>query len=200
MAERPIRWMGPRAIASSRSSDRARCAPRLVATIAWISSTITVCTLRSTSRAFDVSSRYSDSGVVMRMSAGRRMNRARSAAGVSPVRIATSGTWCATPCSRARRLIPASGARRLRSTSTARAFRGEMYSTRHRSRGSGGGSNISRLMHHRNPVSVLPLPVGASSSVLAPDRDAGPALRLRRRRGGEGRPEPLRHDGVERRM
>ncbi len=28
-------------------------------------------------------------------------------------------------------------------------------------------------MHHRNPVSVLPLPVGASSSVLAPDAMRG---------------------------
>jgi hypothetical protein len=46
---------------------------------------------RSTSRAFDVSSRYSDSGVVMRMSAGSRWNFARSLCGVSPVRIAIAG-------------------------------------------------------------------------------------------------------------
>ena len=163
-----MRWIGPRAMASRRSSDRARWAPRLVATIAWISSRITVWMSRRTSRALDVSSRYSDSGVVIRMSAGRRWKRARSAAGVSPVRMATSGTWWGRPSSRARRLMPASGARRFRSTSTARAFSGEMYSTRHRSRVSGGGSNISRLMHHRKPVSVLPLPVGASSRVLAP--------------------------------
>ena len=43
--------------ASSRSSESARCAPRLVGTSAWISSTITVSTERSASRAFDVSSR-----------------------------------------------------------------------------------------------------------------------------------------------
>ena len=46
---------------------------------------------RSASRAFDVSSRYSDSGVVMRMSAGSRWNRARSLCGVSPVRMAIAG-------------------------------------------------------------------------------------------------------------
>ena len=46
---------------------------------------------RSASRAFDVSSRYSDSGVVIRMSAGSRWNRARSLCGVSPVRIAIAG-------------------------------------------------------------------------------------------------------------
>ena len=42
---------------SSRSSESARCAPRLVAASAWISSTITQRTLRSVSRACDVSIR-----------------------------------------------------------------------------------------------------------------------------------------------
>ncbi len=56
--------------ASRRSSDSARCAPRLPGTSAWISSMITVSTVVSRSRAFDVSRRNSDSGVVMRMSAG----------------------------------------------------------------------------------------------------------------------------------
>jgi hypothetical protein len=49
---------------------------------------ITVSIDASRSRACDVSSRKSDSGVVIRMSAGSRRNRARSDAGVSPVRIA----------------------------------------------------------------------------------------------------------------
>ena len=66
----------------------ARWAPRLVAASAWISSMITVSTSRSVSRADDVSIRYSDSGVVIRMSGGRRMRRLASLAGVSPVRIA----------------------------------------------------------------------------------------------------------------
>ena len=44
--------------ASSRSSDSARCAPRRVPITAWISSTITVRTVRSISRLrADVSSR-----------------------------------------------------------------------------------------------------------------------------------------------
>ena len=79
----------------------------------------------SASCAFDVSRRYSDSGVVMRMSAGSRWKRARSAAGVSPVRTATDGAWNASPRAAARSAIPAIGARRLRSTSTASAFSGE---------------------------------------------------------------------------
>ena len=58
--------------AASRSSESARCAPRLVGASAWISSTITVSTLRSVSRAREPSSRYSDSGVVTRISAGSR--------------------------------------------------------------------------------------------------------------------------------
>ena len=52
---------------------------------------ITVSTWTSRSRALDVSSRNSDSGVVIRMSAASRRNLARSEAGVSPVRIAMRG-------------------------------------------------------------------------------------------------------------
>jgi hypothetical protein len=44
----------------------------LVDTSAWISSTITVSIDRNRSRAFDVSSRNSYSGVVIRMSDGAR--------------------------------------------------------------------------------------------------------------------------------
>ncbi len=100
-------------------------APRLVETSAWISSTITVSIERSRSRAFEVRSRNSDSGVVIRMSAGSRWKRVRSLAGVSPVRIDIAGTWKGTPCAAATCAMPASGARRLRSTSTASALSGE---------------------------------------------------------------------------
>ena len=55
---------------------------------ACTSSTMTVSTPRSASRAAEVSSRKSDSGVVMRMSGGVRANGRRSSAGVSPERIA----------------------------------------------------------------------------------------------------------------
>jgi hypothetical protein len=57
VADRPMRCGGRSAIASRRSSDSARCAPRFVGANAWISSTMTVSTLRSTSRACDVSIR-----------------------------------------------------------------------------------------------------------------------------------------------
>ena len=77
---------------SSRSSVRARWLPRLVAASAWISSTITASTPRSVSRAADVSIRYSDSGVVMRMSGGFRTRSRRSSGAVSPVRIPTVGS------------------------------------------------------------------------------------------------------------
>ena len=56
--------------------DSARCAPRLVAATAWISSTITVSTrAQRLARVGEVSSRYRLSGVVMRMSGGRRSMR-----------------------------------------------------------------------------------------------------------------------------
>ena len=91
VADRPIRWAGPRSAvsASSRSSDRARCAPRLLPASACTSSTMTVSTPRSASRALEVSSRNSDSGVVIRMSGGLVASRRRSSAAVSPVRTAT---------------------------------------------------------------------------------------------------------------
>jgi hypothetical protein len=52
-----MRCSGDEVIASSRSIDKAMCAPRLVGTSAWISSTMIVSTDFSASCAFDVSSR-----------------------------------------------------------------------------------------------------------------------------------------------
>ena len=129
---------------------------------------MTVSMLRRASRAFEVRSKYSDSGVVMTMSAGSRWKRARSLAGVSPVRTRTDGTRCGSPRRAASLAMPAMGARRLRSMSTASAFSGDTYSTRQRAAGAGGGENINRFRHHRNAASVFPLPVGASTSVDAP--------------------------------
>ncbi len=57
MADSPIRWNGRWVSAARRSSDSMRWAPRFVAAITWISSTITVVTLRSVSRACEVSIR-----------------------------------------------------------------------------------------------------------------------------------------------
>ena len=85
----PIRWAGRSSRSSSRSRETARCAPRLVSATAWTSSTMTVSTPRNASRAELVSSRNSDSGVVMRMSVGRRVKARRSSAGVSPDRMPT---------------------------------------------------------------------------------------------------------------
>ena len=102
----------------------ARWAPRLVPATAWTSSTITVSTPRSDSRAWQVRIRNSDSGVVMRMSGGVRPNRRRSSAGVSPERTPTVRSGSGRPSRVAACRMPASGARRLRSTSTASAFIG----------------------------------------------------------------------------
>ena len=85
----------------------ARCAPRLVCATAWISSTITCSVPSKIFAAWLVSIRYSDSGVVMRMSGGWRTIAWRSFCGVSPVRIAT---FTSAP-------MPRSGARRFFSTS-----------------------------------------------------------------------------------
>ena len=125
VADRPIRCAGRSSRASSRSRDSARCAPRFVPATACTSSTITVCTPRSDSRAADVRRRNSDSGVVTRMSGGVRANARRASAGVSPVRMPTVMFGSGSPSRCAAALIPASGARRLRSTSTASALSGE---------------------------------------------------------------------------
>ena len=107
VALRPMRCTSWRETASRRSSVSARWLPRLVEATAWISSTITASTEVSISRACEVRIRYSDSGVVMRMSGGLRRIAARSRCGVSPVRMPT----VVSPP------MPRSGARRLRSMS-----------------------------------------------------------------------------------
>ena len=114
------------AAASSRSSDSARCAPRLVPATACTSSTMTVCTVASVSRAAEVSIRNSDSGVVMRMSGGLAISSRRRAGGVSPDRTPTLMSGAGSPRRSAIRAMPVSGVRRFRSTSTASALSGEM--------------------------------------------------------------------------
>ncbi len=124
VADSPMRCAGWSSSASSRSRVRARWAPRLVEQTACTSSTITVSTPRSASRAAEVSSRNSDSGVVIRMSDGWRAKARRSSAGVSPERIATVTSGAGSPSRAAAWPMPASGERRLRSTSTASALSG----------------------------------------------------------------------------
>ncbi len=126
VADSPIRCAGFSSSASSRSSDSARCPPRLVPATACTSSRITVRTPRSDSRAAEVRIRNNDSGVVTSTSGGVRMNARRSSAGVSPVRMPTAIDGSGSPNRCAACRMPVNGARRLRSTSTASAFNGEM--------------------------------------------------------------------------
>ncbi len=121
-----MRSSGCRATSCRRSSVSARCAPRRVPITAWISSTITVRTVRSISRLrAAVSSRYSDSGVVTRMCGGRFSIAARSEAGVSPVRTAEVMRGTTTPAAAAIRSMPARGSARFLWMSALSALSGE---------------------------------------------------------------------------
>src|SRR3569832_537222 len=181
VAERPMR-VGRRCCCSSRSaarrsSDRLRCAPRLLPASAWISSTMTLRTVFSMRRPESELSRMnSDSGVVTRMCGGWRRIRVRSPAGVSPVRttvrMSTSGSCCINSSSR----MPASGSDKFFWMSLDSALSGEMYSTRVSS-GSGRSrpSRTSSSMAARKAASVLPEPVGAAMRVCWCRRMAGQA-------------------------
>src|ERR1700677_3610684 len=111
------------------------------------------------------------------MSPGCLRKRARSFCEVSPVRTLISGIRTLTPSRLAIFAIPTRGDRRLRSTSAARAFRGDRYTTRHPRSASAPDASPDRIInlsrHHRNAVSVLPVPVGASISVDSPRAIAG---------------------------
>ena len=195
VADSPIRWAGLGSSASSRSSDTARCAPRLVPATAWTSSTMIVSTSLRVSRALDVSIRKRDSGVVMRISGGWLSNERRSAAVVSPDRTPTVMSGAGRSSRLAVWVMPISGARRLRSTSTPRALSGEMYSTRvfrrgallfaavrrppvaavstpGRGSGSAGAEMSSRSSAQRNAARVLPEPVGATTRACEPEEMA----------------------------
>ena len=125
VAESPIRCAGRSSSPSSRSSESARCEPRLLAATACTSSTMTVSTVFSVSRAAEVSMRKRDSGVVMRISGGSFESPRRSACDVSPERTPTRIGGGVEPSRLAVCVTPTSGLRRLRSTSTASAFSGE---------------------------------------------------------------------------
>ncbi len=72
-----------------------------------------------------VTSRYSDSGVVIRKSGGRLSMAARSAAAVSPVRTATRMSGAVRPSPAATWAISASGRSRFWLMSTASALSGD---------------------------------------------------------------------------
>ena len=169
VAERPMRCAGASSRASSRARDSARCTPRLPPATACTSSRITVSTPRSVSRAWEVSMRNSDSGVVMRMSGGLVASRRRSAGGVSPVRTPTLNGRRRSPSRSAVRAVPTSGEVRFRSTSTPSAFNGEMYRTLVLAvPAAGAGVPARRSIAVRKAARVLPEPVGATTSVSSP--------------------------------
>ena len=118
---------GPSATsASSRSIERARCAPRLSPAIAWISSTIRVRAPASMRRLLSaVSSMYSDSGVVMSTCGGWRSIACRSLGVVSPLRTAMRIWSRPIPSVAASSRISASGCARFFSMSLPSALSGE---------------------------------------------------------------------------
>ena len=126
VADKPIRCRRRWHSDSSRSSDSARCAPRLLPATAWISSTITLRVLFSISRPEAEPSRmYSDSGVVTRMCGGVLRIHARSVCGVSPVRTAVRIVTCGRSSLSSPARMPASGSSRLRWMSLDKAFSGD---------------------------------------------------------------------------
>ena len=72
-----------------------------------------------------VTSRYSDSGVVMTKLGGRRTMAARSLAVVSPVRTPTRRAGASSPISAATSAISRSGRSRFSAMSTASALSGD---------------------------------------------------------------------------
>ena len=157
-----------RARGELRRAARARArgaTPRLVPASAWISSTMTVSTPRSVSRAAEVSMRKSDSGVVMRMSGGCVTRARRSAGGVSPERTPTDTSGTLEPvrgrrAGDARRAARGGCARRRRRAPSAARGRGPRARSSPRRR----CSWCSRSIAQRNAASVLPEPVGATTS------------------------------------
>ena len=128
VAERPIRSSRSPHSAASRSSDSARCAPRLFGATAWISSTITVRVGRQhlrgriPSRAGRRAIPASSPGCAAAGGASRSRSAGGRVAGAHPgADLDIRQARCA--CSRSR--MPASGASRLRWMSFDSALSGE---------------------------------------------------------------------------
>ena len=171
VADRPMRWAGWSMSWSSRSSDSARWAPRLVAATAWTSSTITVSTSVSVSRAAEVSIRKSDSGVVMRMSGGLAIISRRRLGGVSPERTPT--LMLGASLSAAFGDAADAGQRGAEVAFDVDRERLERGHVEHPGARLGCPvrarlAEASRSMAQRNAASVFPDPVGAMTRVLSP--------------------------------
>ena len=192
MAERPIRCRSAgRSARRRRSSDSARWAPRLVEATAWISSTITVSTPASISRAWEVRIRYSDSGVVIRMSGGLAAHAPplalRGVAGAHP-RIRGMPARRRDAAQRRAQVALDVVAERLqrRDVEHARARHRRAAARRPGGRGPTG----------TRPASC-PTRWGPTDQRVVAARDRRPALRLGRRGLGERRLEPLADAGGE---
>ena len=158
-----------RAARRARSSDSARCAPRFVPATAWTSSTMTVSTPRSASRACDVSIRNSDSGVVIRMSGGVL----HEPPAVLVRRVAAYGSPRRSAAGRGSSRSAAAAHAGQRRAQVALDVHGERLERRHvedaeAGRRSAGGSAAIRSSAHRNAARVLPDPVGATTRVSCP--------------------------------
>ena len=166
--------------------QRARWAPRVPAT-ACTSSTITVSTPRSESRACDVRIRNNDSGVVMSTSGGVRWNLRRS----SSRRVARTDADCDVGLKAARGDGRLGRFRRAGHAGCARCRRpgpsmAETYGTRQRSFGSAGfGSAVSRSSAHRNAAG-LARPGGRDDQRVVAIGHGTPGTFL----GGRGSGEP----------
>ncbi len=126
VADNPMRCGGSSHCWSRRSSVSARCAPRLLPAIAWISSMMTALTPLNMPRPRTVVSMMcNDSGVVIRMCGDLRSIRARADCGVSPVRTATRISGNDSPAASNRSRSSASGRSRLRWMSLLSALSGE---------------------------------------------------------------------------
>ena len=166
VADRPIRW-------TSRPAALARAARASApgARRAWSRrprGSRRRCTSASPSNsscARPVSIRYSDSGVVIRMSGGWRSIAWRSRCGVSPVRTATRQLGADPAQRRAQVALDVVGERLQRRDVD------EPRSAVARS----AARRASRSIAHRNAASVLPEPVGAEISTCSPEAIAGHA-------------------------
>ena len=117
-----------------------------------------------------VSSRYSDSGVVIRMCGGCLIISRRAFASVSPVRTATRTA--------SDRPSPASGRSRFWRMSLPSAFRGETYTMRRPSASAPASSSLRiSSRKYRNAASVLPEPVGEEISASRPSEIACQPMR-----------------------
>ena len=177
LLERALRGRQPDALrralsvtSSSRSSESARWAPRLVAASAWISSMITASTPRSVSRADDVSMRYRRLGrgdeQVGRVADERAGAHGRRVAGAH----ADGGLGERHPEALGREADAGEGrAEVLLDVERQRPQRRDVEQAGAPAR-SGRGVVTSRSMPHRKAASVLPEPVGARSACARPPR------------------------------